>query len=97
MLKSKSLKPVSVAMLLGALLIGCATPNRDDKITAKVRTAIDQHSDLGAPGVIRVQTLNGVVYLSGLVDSSYSVENAESVARAVNGVTNVVNNVSVDR
>jgi osmotically-inducible protein OsmY len=94
---SKSFKPVTCALLLGALLIGCATSNRDEKITANVRTAIDQNPDLGPPGAIQVQTRNGVVYLSGLVDSSLSGENVVSVAHGVNGVTDVVSNVSVDR
>jgi len=33
----------------------------------------------------------------GLVDGSYSIENAESVARGISGVTQIINNVSVDR
>ena len=97
MSKSKPFKPVICALLLGALLIGCATSAQDEKITANVRTAIDQHPDLGPPGAIQVQTRHGVVYLSGLVDTSYSVENVASVAREGTGATNVVNNVSVDR
>jgi len=97
MSKSKPFKPVICALLLGALLIGCAASSQDEKITANVRTAIDRHPDLGPPGAIQVQTRHGVVYLSGLVDTSYSVENVASVAREGTGATNVVNNVSVDR
>jgi osmotically-inducible protein OsmY len=94
---SKYFKTFSLAVLLGASLIGCATSKRDEKITANVQAAIDRHPDLGPPGAIRVQTRNGVVYLSGLVDSSFSVENANSVVHRVKGVTDVVNNVSVDQ
>jgi osmotically-inducible protein OsmY len=94
---SKSFKPIISALLLAAPLIGCAVTKQDEKITANVQAAIDRHPDLGPPGAIQIQTRSGVVYLSGLADSSYSVGNAVSVARTVSGVTQVVNNVSVDR
>jgi osmotically-inducible protein OsmY len=93
---SNSLKPSLLALLLFAL-IGCATSKPDEKITDKVQTAIDKHPDLGPPGAIQVQTRNGVVYLSGQVGNGFSSENVVSVARGVNGVTDVVNNISVAR
>jgi osmotically-inducible protein OsmY len=97
MFTSKYFRTIGVTALMSATLIGCATSKPDEKITANVRAAIDRHPDLGPPGAIQVQTHDGVVYLSGLVDSSFSVENAVSVARRVKGVTGVVNNVSVDQ
>ena len=97
MFTSKYFKTISLAVLLGASLIGCAISKRDEKITANVQAAIDRHPDLGPPGAIQVETRKGVVYLSGLVDSNLSVENAGSVVRRVNGVIDVVNNVSVDQ
>ena len=93
---SNSFKPIFFALLLFAL-IGCATSKPDEKITAKVQTAIGKHPDLGPPGAIQVQTRNGVVYLSGEVNSGLSGENVVSVARGVNGVTDVVSNISVAR
>jgi osmotically-inducible protein OsmY len=46
-------------------LEGCP---RDAEITARVQAALDKHAELGPPDSIRVQTLNGVVYLNGLVE-----------------------------
>jgi osmotically-inducible protein OsmY len=86
-----------MALALVVPLIGCAVGKSDEKITANVREAIEQHPDLGPPGGIRVQTRDGVVYLSGIVDTGLSSENAAIVARSVSGVTGVVNNVSVDK
>jgi osmotically-inducible protein OsmY len=90
-------RTIGFALLLGACLSGCATTKQDEKLSANVRGAIDRHADLGPPGTIQVQARNGVVYLSGLVNSGLSAENAVSVAHAVPGVTQVVSNVSVDR
>jgi osmotically-inducible protein OsmY len=72
---------------------GCAN---DRKITAKVQARLDQQPDLGAPGSITVQTLNRVVYLNGLVAYGLEKSNAESVAKQVPGVTQVVNNIAVE-
>ena len=81
-------------LLLAAPLIGCAVNGHDEKITANVQAALNAHSDLGAPGTIRVQTRQNVVYLSGVVDTGESGENAVNVARQVGGVTSVVSNLS---
>jgi hyperosmotically inducible protein len=72
---------------------GCAN---DQKITAKVQARLDQQPDLGAPGSITVQTLHRVVYLNGLVDYGLEKSTAESVAKQVPGVTQVVNNIAVE-
>lgn len=74
-------------------LEGCAN---DRKITAKVQARLDQRPDLGAPGTITVQTLNRVVYLNGMVDYGLERSTAESLARHVRGVTQVVNNIDVE-
>jgi osmotically-inducible protein OsmY len=50
---------------------------------------------LSPPEEIEVQTRNHVVYLSGIVDSGVEVENAESVARQTEGVSDVVNSIAV--
>jgi BON domain-containing protein len=45
--------------------------------------------------VIRVQTLNHVVYLDGVVSSGLEIDAAESIARDVPGVARVVNSIVV--
>jgi len=42
-----------------------------------------------------VQTLNHVVYLTGLVDYGLEKSTAESLAKQVPGVTRVENNIAV--
>jgi hypothetical protein len=99
----KNLRPTLTALGLATLmtgaLAGCAsyptcgsggcTP--DAKLTANVETAFAQHPELQPQDSIVVQTEDHVVYLSGVVDADLEVQDAESVAREVPGVTGVVN------
>ena len=73
----------------------CAPENcaKDTQINKQVRDLMDQHNEFGPPGTIRVQTINGVVYLSGAVDSEFEVRNAESLVRQVGDVKDVENNL----
>ena len=67
----------------------------DDKtISAQVKTRLvsDKASNLTRVGVT---TVNGIVYLDGVVDSVNDKVMAEEIARHVNGVTNVVNQLQV--
>ena len=67
----------------------------DDKaISAKVKTGLASNADTSALQV-DVETYNGVVQLSGFVDSEKSKEAAEQVARGVAGVRDVKNNLIV--
>jgi osmotically-inducible protein OsmY len=69
----------------------CAT---DAKITAEVRALLSQHAEFGAPAEIEVQTINGVVYLNGLVNSDFERQSAEELVRHVASVVDVVNSLS---
>lgn len=66
----------------------------DAAITAKVKMAL-----VGEPGLkalkIDVDTANGVVTLTGAVDSSQSLDRATQVAQAVDGVKSVDNRLNV--
>jgi osmotically-inducible protein OsmY len=91
------------ALILTGALPGCATYNKcgidgcrgDAKITANVEAQFDQHPELGGPNSIHVQTLDHVVYLSGLVSAGIESRTAESVALEVPDVSRVVNSVAV--
>ena len=72
---------------------GCAG---DAQITAEVRKRFDQYSSLQAPNSIRVQTLDRVVYLYGLVDSDTERLLADSLARQAPGVRCVVDAIGLD-
>jgi osmotically-inducible protein OsmY len=66
----------------------------DSAITADVQASLNQHPILN---LLHVKTLNGVVYLSGTVSSGFQREIAESVAHQVQGVTRVVNSISLSK
>lgn len=92
-----------LALGLFCSLSGCATFAKcgfrgcpgDAKITAEVQTLFDQHPALEAPNELHIQTLDKVVYLSGLVNSPREQVLATLVAREAPGVTNVVNSIGL--
>jgi hypothetical protein len=94
---------VAVAAILAGLA-GCAALGRcgvegcpDDRhITGDVRALLDEHPELGTPNVVRVQTVDGVVYLKGLVSTPYQKRLAEALARQADGGARVVNTIAVD-
>jgi hypothetical protein len=90
------------ALIAAAALSGCAVfprstnPSVDQKITADVKASFRQHAELEPPNSLTVQTINGVVYLHGLVSTNLQRADAESVAGEVRGVRKVVNSIAVD-
>lgn len=97
-----SRKTLSLAALILALA-GCAsTPSTestgqyidDSMITTKVKTAILNEPSLKVMQ-INVETFKGTVQLSGFVKSPQDVITAEQVARGVNGVKLVRNDLLV--
>ena len=66
----------------------------DSTITAKVKTAIVSEPGLNA-AQIKVDTSDGVVTLTGQVDSPQKVERATQVTQAVTGVKSVENRLDV--
>ena len=88
-------------LLLWALLSGCRTNESPEKqvddlqITASVKSKLA--SDLGLSTVpnISVNSTNGVVTLSGQVDSTTSKSKAETIARGVPKVKGVVDNLQI--
>ncbi|EHI53778.1 transport associated protein [Aeromonas salmonicida subsp. salmonicida 01-B526] len=64
----------------------------DSVITTKVVTAIFNDPDLKS-AEINVETFKGVVQLSGFVKDSANINKAVVVAKGVNGVTSVKNDL----
>jgi osmotically-inducible protein OsmY len=85
------------------ILSGCAAYRKcgfagclgDAGIASQVRTRLDQHPVLQPPNSISVQTLSGVVYLYGLVDTVFERELAGAVALETPGVARVVNSIGI--
>ena len=92
-----------LAALAMATTLGCASTSRsegtgeyvdDTVITAKVKTAILGESTLKSTE-INVETFKGIVQLSGFVNSQSDVNRAVVVAKNVNGVKSVKNDMRV--
>jgi len=90
-----------IALMVSAL--GCgSTPQQsstgqyidDSAITTKVKTAIFNEPSLKV-NQISVETSKNVVQLSGSVDSSASMNKAVAIARSVQGVSSVKNDMRV--
>ena len=99
----KQLKCISTfffAVLLMSV-VGCASTSKqegtgeyvdDTVITTKVKGAIFNEPTLKS-AEINVETFKGVVQLSGFVSTQANIYKAAEVARNVNGVTNVKNDM----
>jgi osmotically-inducible protein OsmY len=93
---------LAFAIVLTGILSGCATFRKcgfsgcagDADISAQVRALLSQHS-LQPPNLIQVQTLDHVVYLTGLVNSDTERLTAQSVALEAPGVSKVVNSIGL--
>jgi osmotically-inducible protein OsmY len=88
-----------VALMVSAL--GCgSTPQQsstgqyidDTAITTKVKTGIFNEPTLKS-GQISVETYKSVVQLTGFVDSAASMDKAVAIARSVQGVSSVKNDM----
>jgi len=99
------MKKLLLAVGLAFLLSGCVNNSgvntdapvefvKDSVLTAKVKTALLQQK--GFEGFsIHVNSYRGVVQLSGFVDTDVNKELAGQIARSVDGVQEVVNNLIV--
>jgi hyperosmotically inducible protein len=92
--------PLALA-LSGALLTGCRTNEtpeaqvNDIEITADVKSKLASDVGLSTVPNISVNSTNGVVTLSGAVDSAGTKERAETIARGVPKVVRVVDNLQI--
>jgi osmotically-inducible protein OsmY len=67
----------------------------DRRITAEIKARVAEHRELLPPSMVYVQTLDGVVYLSGQVMTHLERSEAEDLARQTVGVKRVVNMLSL--
>lgn len=95
-MKTRSrLHAIASSVILMSGLAGCVTYPGDAKITADVEARFREHAATEPPNMINVQTVNHVVYLSGLVNTSIDSDAAERVVREVPGVTDVVSSIGL--
>jgi len=94
---------LSVGLIGAGVLQGCAAIGKcgfegclgDAGITSQVHARLVLHPVLEPPNLISVQTLDGVVYLYGLVDTVFERELASEVALQTPGVARVVNSIGI--
>ena len=68
----------------------------DQQISVEVRALLSQHAELLPPNLIYVQTLDGVVYLSGQVATELQRDTATAVAREAPGVRDAVDMIALE-
>lgn len=97
--------PLIATLAAAALLVsaGCAVTRGqetvgayidDTGITTAVKARFVENKQVDASS-IRVETLNGTVMLSGFAKNSVEKSTAENLARGVNGVKTVRNEIAV--
>ncbi|WP_028672300.1 BON domain-containing protein [Saccharospirillum impatiens] len=102
----KTLKTICASLIAIALVtttIGCAGSATQEStgeyiddawITTKVKAALVENPDVKAREV-NVETFKGVVQLSGFVESQAAMNQAVIIARGVEGVTSVRNDMAI--
>jgi osmotically-inducible protein OsmY len=103
MRRPSQLYALAFTIVLTGALSGCAVYRKcgfggcpgDAEITVQVRALFDQHPALEPPNLLEVQTLDHVVYLTGVVDTDMERQMAESVAHEAKGVAKVVNSIGL--
>jgi hyperosmotically inducible protein len=92
-------------MMLIASFVACASTSKqegageyvdDSVITTKVKSQL-AGDDFLKSFEISVETYKGIVQLSGFVDSQKAINKAGEIARGVNGVKSVKNNLNVKK
>jgi hyperosmotically inducible periplasmic protein len=91
---------LSFIAILAALIISLAGCERRSATDATVNTSVKNKlaaDPTTSAAKINVDTSNGVVTLSGAVPTAAEKSEAERIARNTQGVTQVVNNLTVER
>jgi osmotically-inducible protein OsmY len=92
----------AAALGLSGGLSGCASIQKcgfrgcpdDQRITASIEGLIKQHPAIEAPNIVRVNTIDHVVYLYGQVETELQRATAESLAHQVPGVRKVIDSIN---
>ncbi len=102
-MKNMKIATALIAALMMTTVVGCASTSTekhetagqyidDAAVTTAVKAAIVKEPSLKV-AEINVETYKGVVQLSGFVSSAENIATATTVARSVNGVKSVKNDL----
>lgn len=95
------MKALALSLALACALIGCRTNEtpraqvNDLEITASVKSKLASDVGLSTVPDVSVNSTEGVVTLSGSVDSAETKSRVETIARGVPKVVRVVDNLQV--
>jgi hyperosmotically inducible periplasmic protein len=95
------MKALALSLALACALVGCRTNEtpreqvNDLEITASIKSKLASDVGLSTVPDVSVNSTNGVVTLSGSVDSAAAKSKVEGIARNVPKVTRVVDNLQV--
>jgi hyperosmotically inducible periplasmic protein len=86
--------------VLSAAILAAVSPARaasadDDAITSQVEAGLLDGEGIWSSDIIRVETIESVVYLRGKVSAERDRQRAGEVAQSVAGVQQVVNDLRV--
>ena len=101
MLRASACSAIAGIALAASLCVGCRTsepPNvqlNDAKITAEVKAKLASDVSPSSLANVDVNTTNGIVSMAGQVESDTIRQRAVEVARSVDGVQSVNNNLQV--
>ena len=90
----KNLSAILMVLAFAVLSTACSQ-QADIGITTRVKSLLDSDRSVTNAAQIQVTTKNKVVTLAGAVDTPATKKNAVTVARAAEGVKNVVDNLTV--
>lgn len=89
----------NAALLIAAMLVlgACASPARspDAELASRIKQEIAQTEGVGSANSVKVETHQGVVILSGFINTEKQKEDAAQTALKVSGVQQVFNNLQV--
>jgi len=85
---------LALSFVLGTGWCLAGPPTTDSQATEKIESRLD-HSKINQHGNVQVTYAGGVATLTGTVDDLGTKLEAEKAARKVQGVTQVVNNITV--
>jgi len=90
----KRISPLLLLAIILSLSVACAKKPDDTKVSSQIQDKFSQDSGLGSKQ-LSVKAENGVVTLSGTVDTDAQREAAGKQAASVDGVKTVINNLEV--
>ena len=95
-------KLLLIFLFAGLTAVGCASfderdvvATSDSSLTSSVRTALANEAGYGATMNVNVTTIDGTVQLTGFVDTAHGSLRAEQIARSVDGVRAVRNDLII--